>query len=294
MSLYDIDQKILGASIKDWQRSHPVFSADLLKILGITTMLRERVTTLREYITSNSVAQIEVQALLDHVLLLVKSGLMVVESRIMPFTDQGQRGTMLQVITAKLRASFYHTLSQYHNESVKHHTPAGSKATSASHPTSTTPRPSTTTQQLKPSSPEKTTSSGTSFLTNPWAQATDTNNGNVPPDSRPYSWGLQPLSSLGNIDGFIMSKQDHIPRAKVLFQSASTLAKRLPGSSPLRMAIMFEQTIFLAECVGDEAAARSVARQGVTECYGSPEHIEGSDFDDAVVLMLALKKYAGT
>jgi len=293
MSLYDINQKILGElgeSAKEWHPTHPVFSADLFKILGITTMLHERETTLRQYTESSSVTEIEARALLDHVLLLVKNGLAIVESRIMPFTDQGQRGRMLQVMTAKLRASFYHTLSQYHNESVNPPAPACTKATTTSHPASTTPRPSNIAQQLKPS-PEKTTSWGTSFLTNAWSQALDTDKGNVPPDDRPYSWGLQPLSSLDNIDNFIMSKQDNIPRTRVLFQSASTLAKRLPGSSPMRLAIMLEHTIFLAGCVGDETAAQSVSQRAVKDCYSAKEHIEGPDFEDAVVPMLALKKY---
>jgi len=292
MSLYDIEQKILGGLAEEWKRSQPVFSSDLYKILGITTMLHGRVTTLRTYAKSSTVTQNEVRALLDHVLLLVNRGLALVESRIMPFTDQGQRGRMLQVMTAKLRASFYHTLSLHHNGRLPSPAPLSNRAKPETHTPSATPRLLAIAQQLKSSPPENTTSSGTSFLTNPWAQPADANKGNVPPEDRPYSWGLTPLPPIGNVDKFIMSKQDHIPRTSILFQSASTLAKRLPGSATLRLAVILEQSIFLAECVGDEVAAEALARQGVNDCYAAEEGIEDLNFDDAVVLVTALRKYA--
>lgn len=288
MSLYSTEQKLLGALAKEWNRSYPVMSSDLYKILGITTTLHQRLNTMAQYRKSTSVAQYEVEALLHHILWLVREGLAVVESRIMPFTDQGQRGRMLQVMTAKLRASFYHVLSKYHNESAQNSATAGAKVTTTTHLTTTTPRLRTSTHLLKPSPPENTTSSSTSFLTNPWVS--DASKGILPPLNRPFSWKLETLS--GDIDKFIMAKQDHIPRTKILFQSASTLALRLAESSPLRLAIALEYCIFLTECAHDVATAGTTARQALKECYESGAHIDEDDFQDAGILVLELKKYA--
>jgi len=55
---------------------------------------------------------------------------------------------------------------------------------------------------------------------------------------------------------------------------------------------MLEHSIFLAECVGDEVAAEALARQAVNDCYAAEEGVESPDFDDAVVLVTALRKYA--
>jgi hypothetical protein len=300
MATTAIDRKLLGNLAALVSRDHDAIGSDLFILLGLSVGLGDRITTMRRYLKSTNTPDVEMTALRYHILVLVREGIAMVETRIAPFTDVGQFGLALQIMTVKLRASFYHMLCLYHNKppivtrSVRKAKRGQAETAAITHTTQHRPvtlphHPIPLNSDDPSSSPPEitvTSSDGTSasLNTNPWAPAT------LPP--QPYAHNLPPFPT-GNAATFIIPLRDNIPTTLSLFETTLDLATQLPGSAPLRLSVMVDFCSFLRLCLKDEPRAKKLASEAVRAVYEAGEGMEDHEFDDAAALVALLGAFVG-
>lgn len=294
MATTAIGRKLLGNLAELVSRDHGTMGSDLFVLLGLSVSLADRVATMQRYIKSSDITDTEVTALRYHILLLIREGLAIVEARVAPFTDAGQFGLALQIMTLKLRASFYNILCLHHNEppivtsssrKTKHPAPEAETAIHPSqrHPSTPPPRApdSPNIKDSSTSPPEVTVTSSddtaASLITNPWSPAR--------PIPQPYAKNLPPFPTTSNPATFIMPLRDNIPTTLSLFETALELAEKLPGSAPLRLSVVVDFCSFLQRCMNDGKRARKLASEAVKAVYQAHEGMEDSEFEDAAALV---------
>lgn len=302
MATLDFDQKFLGRIAKQTADSHPLLSASLYQILGLSVLLARRLVRARKLRKLDTSRDTPSLALYQHILWLSREGLSILELCVLPYAQDNQHGPECRVLSVKLRASFYHIFCLFHNQ----------PPVTATNMTTTDPRalgvpplplserngngqPRTTdTSNLSPSSkragkqpmlrePIDSIVSETSFVTNPYATGGPVGTPSPGPPNAPP--GLHPVP-IPQPSSFILPPLNFVPLAGGYFTTASGYATQyLPGSHPLRLSVALEHSAFLWDCMHDHEESRRIARRAIKDVYRAQEAMDDSEFEDAAELV---------
>ncbi|KAF2092981.1 14-3-3 protein, partial [Rhizodiscina lignyota] len=303
MASSDVDQKYLAQQAQFTSHSSPLMSSSLFQILGLSVMLARklvRARRLRRLDTSRDTKSLQ---LYHHIIWLSREGLAILQTFVLPYTQEGQHGPELQVLAAKLQASFFHVFCLFHNNppitqtSIPSATippvPLSPRAGNGQTRRDRTP-PDASTQRKPPTlrDPVPSYTSEASYLTNPYASvppgtAISPPSGTIhSPSSTRRSPaappGLAPIRQPTPSSSFIFPAQNFLPATSSYFNLATSLAAQLlPGSHPLRLSVAIEHAAFLWDCVRDGDGSRAMARRAIRDCHAAKEGLSDADFEDA-------------
>jgi hypothetical protein len=306
MASLDVDQKYLGRIADASESRAPLVSKALYQILGLSVVLAKklyRARKLRKLDTSRDTKSLQ---LYHQIIWLSREGLSILEMSVLPYTQNGELGAECQVLTTKLRASFYHIFCLFHNnppitavsahsskrsttlplsprqDNGQRRTRSGS-GSSAQEKRDTTPkRGSRDSKGKKPllRDPIDSITSDASFLTNPYAGVQP---GTTPPPGLTPSMppGFAPIPPKPS--SFLLPAIDFVPNTATYFRAASNIATLLlPGAHPLRLSVAIEHAAFLWDCVHDHNGSRSLARRAIRSLReGEDAGISDEQYDDA-------------
>jgi hypothetical protein len=313
MASSDVDQKFLGRLANQAHDANPLLSASLYQILGLSLILSRKLFRARKLRKLDTSRDTKSLALYQHILWLSREGLSILELYILPYAQDNQQGPECQVLSVKLRASFYHIFCLFHNQPpVSNIQTFDARAAAAPPlPQHLSPRQGNGQSRLAPNSPSATRrgkqptlrepiesiTSETSFLTNPYAAGGPVGTPSPHPPAPP---GLNPIP-IPQPSSFILPPLNFLPLAGAHFITASAYAtSRLPGSHPLRLSVALEHAAFLWDCQHDHDAARRMARRAIKDVYRAQEVMDDAEFEDAAELvgvlgrMMKRKSWEGT
>lgn len=274
MATHDIDQKILGTLAKQVGSSHPVVSAALFQVLGLSILLSRRVYRARALRYRHDVKSL---AVYHRIIWLAREGLALTDSYISPFAEQfTQKDPLLKIVAEKLRGSFYHIFCMFNSTSY-----SISLAAPPRNPSTETAVPQTG-HVTRRNTPLRDTIpsmlSETSYVTNPYSSSGA--GALSPPPGLLFADAPDPAA---------LPNEDLVAIAHHSFERATWLAMQLlPGSAPLRLLLALEYATFLWECVHDKRESRAVAREAIADVYRAPEAMNDAEFEDATTLVEAL------
>ncbi|KAF1984810.1 14-3-3 protein, partial [Aulographum hederae CBS 113979] len=295
MATSDIDQKTLGRLAYSTSAVAPLLSSNLYRLLGLSVLLSKRLLRARKLRKLDTSRDTKSLQLYHHILWLSREGLQMLETYILPYTTTHDRHPELKVLSAKLRASFYHIFCLFHNQ------PPISQSTIPAHPPPTfgvplsaepylvpkplTPRPGKPhvsrsgkerAAVLRDTIPSMT--SEASYITNPYATG-----GPVGTPSPAPPPGFAPLPPQPPDPGnSIIPAQNFLPATSAYFLHASNLASNLlPGSHPLRLSVMLEYSMFLWDCLLEAETSRTLAKKAIRDCKRAGEGLSEESFEDA-------------
>jgi hypothetical protein len=296
MASSDVDQKYLGRLALVVEHTNPIVSDGLYQILGLSVLLARKLYRARKLRRLDTTRDTRSLQLYHHIIWLSREGRQILERYVLPYTQAGQEGSEVQVLAAKLRASFLHIFCLFNNNppvTAASAVPFGKDAGppspraeyySGSGYESVTPQkeatpPKRNSRGKQPSlrDPINSVTSDASFLTNPYA--------GVPPGSSPplaYETpsappGLENMIPPPNPSAFILPSTDFVPVARSYFAAASSAAAALlPGAHPLRLSTAIEYAAFMWDCAHDHEAARRLARQAIRQLR-EREELEASE-----------------
>ncbi|PYI00254.1 14-3-3 protein [Aspergillus sclerotiicarbonarius CBS 121057] len=282
MASSEVDQKALGNFAAITSLEHPLLSAMLYKILGLSVMLSKKLLRARRLRRLDPTRETKSLHLYYHIIWLSREGLLILEECILPMVEGYVE---LKILAYKLRASFYHIFVLFHNQPAVHSpgivslpssTPVSNAVTEAETPKDSSSRfsfqskPDVITISGKPSS----ASDGA-----PRAKVTQ-----APP-------GFAPVQPPKSISAFLLPALDYTPTATACFNHAAVLAERfLPGSHPLRLSIKLEYAAYLYDCLHDANACRRLAKQAIADVYNAQEGMDDESFEDAAEIVGILGK----
>ncbi|KAF2804973.1 14-3-3 protein, partial [Mytilinidion resinicola] len=293
MASSDVDQKFLGRLAKATRDSNPLLSASLFQILGLSVLLSRRLFRARKLRKLDTSRDTKSLALYQHILWISREGLSILELYVLPYAQDGQQGHECQVLSVKLRASFYHIFCLFHNQPPPL-SPRQDNGQSRRGPTS----PFTARGKLPTlREPIESITSETSFLTNPYAAGGPVGTPSPHPPAPP---GLNPIP-IPQPSSFILPPLNFLPLADAHFKTAQDYANvRLHGSHPLRLSVALEYAAFLWDCQHDHDGARRLSRKAIKDVYRAQESIDDAEFEDAAELvsvlgrMMKRKSWEGT
>ncbi|KAJ4353438.1 uncharacterized protein N0V89_005167 [Didymosphaeria variabile] len=300
MATLDFDQKFLGRIAKQ-TADHPLLSASLYQILGLSVLLARRLVRARKLRKLDTSRDTPSLALYQHILWLSREGLSILELCVLPYAQDNQHGPECRVLSVKLRASFYHIFCLFHNQPPVTATnmtttdprTLGVPALPLSERNGNGQRPSDA-SNLSPSSkragkqpmlrePIDSMVSETSFVTNPYATGGPVGTPSPGPPNAPP--GLHPVP-IPQPSSFILPPLNFVPLAGGYFTTASGYATQyLPGSHPLRLSVALEHSAFLWDCMHDHEESRRIARRAIKDVYRAQEAMDDGEFEDAAELV---------
>lgn len=301
MATLDFDQKFVGRIAKQTADSHPLLSASLYQILGLSVLLARRLVRARKLRKLDTSRDTPSLALYQHILWLSREGLSILELCVLPYAQDNQHGPECRVLSVKLRASFYHIFCLFHNQ----------PPVTASNMTTTDPsslgvpslplserngnaqRPGDASNLSPPSKragkqpmlrePIDSMVSETSFVTNPYAAGGPVGTPSPAPPGAPPGFHHVPIPQPSS---FILPPLNFVPLAGGYFTTASGYATQyLPGSHPLRLSVALEHSAFLWDCVHDHEESRRIARRAIKDVYRAQEAMDDGEFEDAAELV---------
>lgn len=301
MATLDFDQKFLGRIAKQTADSHPLLSASLYQILGLSVLLARRLVRARKLRKLDTSRDTPSLALYQHILWLSREGLSILELCVLPYAQDNQHGPECRVLSVKLRASFYHIFCLFHNQPPVTQTnmtttdprSLGVPSLPLSDRNGNAQRPSDA-SNLSPSSkragkqpmlrePIDSIVSETSFVTNPYAAGGPVGTPSPAPPGAPPGFHHVPIPQPSS---FILPPLNFVPLAGGYFTTASGYATQyLPGSHPLRLSVALEHSAFLWDCVHDHEESRRIARRAIKDVYRAQEAMGDSEFEDAAELV---------
>jgi hypothetical protein len=285
MASSDVDQKYLGRLALVVEHTNPIVSDGFYQILGLSVLLSRKLYRARKLRRLDTTRDTRSLQLYHHIIWLSREGRQILERYVLPYTQAGQEGPEIQVLAAKLRASFLHIFCLFNNNppvTAASAVPFGKDAGppspraeyySGSGYESVTPQkeatpPKRNSRGKQPSlrDPINSLASDASFLTNPYA-------GMPPGSSPPLAYetpsappGLESMIPPPNPSAFILPSTDFVPVARSYFAAASSAAAALlPGAHPLRLSTAIEYAAFMWDCAHDHEAARRLARQAIRQ-----------------------------
>lgn len=303
MASSDVDQKYLARHAALSAADSQLMSASLYQILGLSTMLARKLVRARRLRRLDTTRDTRSLQLYHHIIWLSREGLSILQTFVTPYTQRSRaKNAELQVLAAKLEASFFHIFCLFHNNPLISQTSipsAAAAATAASTPLSPRDgngraRRSSTNQPgakrvetLRETIPSYT--SEVSYMTNPYSpaqgtapsrlQATSSTAARQSPAAPP---GLAPIRHPTPTSAFIFPPENFLPYTAIQFENASRLAADLlPGSHPLRLSVAIEHAAFLWDCAKDGDGSRTLARRAIRECHASKEGMSDADFEEA-------------
>ncbi|KAK8250718.1 hypothetical protein HDK77DRAFT_190631 [Phyllosticta capitalensis] len=313
MASSDIDQKYLAHIASMTSATHPLLAAPFYSLLGLSSMLSARVHKAKKMrrldLSRDTPSLIHYQ----HIIWLVREGLEILEADVLPHTMNGKLGAEATVLAARLRASFYHLLSLFHNEppasqvppprsSSRNDTATGVLGVSHRHNNS---KSSIVSEKFSPKANQSKSKNGTtgrtptlrdpvasatsdaSFITNPYAS------------NRPSSAVSSPAPPPGlggptiapRPSAFLFPPMNFLPITESHFVNADRAATALlPGSHPLRLSTAVEHCAFIWDCLHDFQYARRLARQTIRAVYHAKEGMDDEDFEEAAKMVDQLGK----
>jgi len=304
MASSDVDQKYLGRIARATAPINGLVSQSLFQILGISTLLARRLYRARKLRKLDTTRDTKSLQLYHHIIWLSREGLSLLEVCVLPYTANGDLGPECQVLSAKLRGSFYHIFCLFANN------PPITQASIPAAPTTMSPTPlsprqdngqrrgrsgsgaSQTERTPKRNSrgrdpmlrdPIASITSDASFLTNPYA-------GLPPGTTPPPGMGLPPGLTRIEIpqpSAFLLPSTNFVPMTRDIFQAASAIAAAvLPGAHPLRLSVAIEHAAFLWDCVHDHEGSRQLARHAIRELrQGEDQGVTDEMFEDAAEMV---------
>jgi len=309
MASSDVDQKYLGRIARATAPIDALVSQSLFQILGISTLLARRVYRARRLRKLDPTRDTRSLQLYHHIIWLSREGLSLLEVCVLPHAYDSRLGPEFQVLSAKLRGSFYHIFCLFANNPpiTQASIPAAPAATS---PTPLSPRQGNGQRRTRSGSgasqtertpkrnsrgrdptlrdPIASITSEASFLTNPYA--------GVPPGTTPSpGMGLPPgltRIEVPHPSAFLIPPMNFVPTARSHFQNASAIAAAvLPGAHPLRLSVAIEHAAFLWDCVHDHEGSRQLARRAIRELRdGEDQGITDEMFEDAAEMVGVLAR----
>lgn len=317
MASLDFDQKFLGRIAKQTSDSHPLLSASLYQILGLSVLLSRRLVRARKLRKLDTSRDTPSLALYQHILWLSREGLSVLELCVLPYAQDNQHGPECRVLSVKLRASFYHIFCLFHNQppvtstnmtTTDHRNLAvppiplsernGNGQGRGNDPSNLSPSSRRAGKQPLLRDPIDSIVSETSFVTNPYAAGGPVGTPSPGPPNAPP--GLHPIP-IPQPSSFILPPLNFVPLAGGYFTTATAYATSyLPGSHPLRLSVALEHSAFLWDCLHDHEGSRRIARRAIKDVYRAQEAMDDSEFEDAAELvgilgrMMKRKSWEGT
>lgn len=324
-----IEEKILGRLAKAAAPTNALLSQSLYQVLGLSILLTRSLARARRrrsrLETSNDSDSIR---LYHHIIWLAREGLSITEVYILPYCQNGRRGTVAspqcRVMAAKLRASFYKVFCMYHNlppisqmsaQSYDSSSPQSSVLSPGMAGAQARRSPGTTSRNngrdngggrskragkapLRDPIPSMT--SDTSYITNPYAalpSQTPPPLGPPPPiptetrrtPTRPP--GLAPIDipASQSTASFLLPPINFVPLAREHFETAQHLAVTLlPPTDALRLAVGFEYALFLWDCAKESNRSRRIAKRTIRDVYDSSDPLSDEEFEDAQLLVRSL------
>ncbi|KAF2088946.1 14-3-3 protein, partial [Saccharata proteae CBS 121410] len=297
MASSDVDQKFLGRLAKYTATSNPLLSASLYQVLGLSVLLSRKLFRARKLRKLDTSRDTKSLALYHHILWLSREGLTILEMNVLPYTQDGQLGPEGRVLSAKLRASFYHVFCLFHNQpplstlnapiNTSNTTIAGTAPTPLSprkgNANQSRQKENNTIKQPHLREPINSITSETSFLTNPYATPPPHATSTIRPP------GLSAPAQPGNSSAFLLPPLNFVPLSLTHFTTASNLSSTLlPGSHPLRLSVALEHAAFLWDIARDRTGARRLARRAIRDVYRAQEGMDDGEFEDAAQLVSLL------
>ncbi|KAF2447533.1 14-3-3 protein [Karstenula rhodostoma CBS 690.94] len=301
MATLDFDQKFVGRIAKQTADSHPLLSASLYQILGLSVLLSRRLVRARKLRKLDTSRDTPSLALYQHILWLSREGLSILELCILPYAQDNQHGPECRVLSVKLRASFYHIFCLFHNQPPVTATnmtttdprtlgvpslPLSERNGNAQRPSdasSLSPSAKRTGKQPMLREPIDSIVSETSFVTNPYATGGPVGTPSPAPPGAPPGFHHVPIPQPSS---FILPPLNFVPLAGGYFTTASGYATQyLPGSHPLRLSVALEHSAFLWDCVHDHEESRRIARRAIKDVYRAQEAMDDGEFEDAAELV---------
>lgn len=266
MASSEVDQKFLGQFARNISVDHPLLSAMLFKVLGLSVILSKQLVRARKLRKLDPTRATKSMDLYLHIIWLSREGLAIMEQAVLPLVRSFSE---LKVLSYKLRASFYHVFVLFHNY------PSVNQAIRAKNtntpPGLTSPRMGRVDKGKAPDRGSPDRQSGRSSV-----QPTH------PMEGGPVG-GRNLSLPAGN---FLLPAMDYVPTAMGCFVEAADLSEKLLwGSHPLRLSVKLEFCAFLFDCVHDADGARRLARRTISEVYNAQEGMDDDMFEDAAELV---------
>ncbi|KAF2496008.1 14-3-3 protein [Lophium mytilinum] len=313
MASSDVDQKFLGRLAKATRDSNPLLSSSLFQLLGLSVLLSRKLFRARKLRKLDTSRDTKSLALYQHILWISREGLSILELYVLPYAQDNQQGPECQVLSVKLRASFYHIFCLFHNQPPVSSLPTfdARAAEVPPLPQPLSPRQGNGQSRRDPASPFtarrgkqpalrepiESITSETSFLTNPYAAGGPVGTPSPHPPAPP---GLNPIP-IPQPSSFILPPLNFLPLAAAHFKTAQDYANvRLHGSHPLRLSVALEYAAFMWDCQHDHDGARRLARKAIKDVYRAQEGMDDAEFEDAAELvgvlgrMMKRKSWEGT
>jgi hypothetical protein len=301
MATLDFDQKFLGRVASQTADNHPLLSASLYQILGLSVLLARRLVRARKLRKLDTSRDTPSLALYQHILWLSREGLSILELCVLPYAQDNQHGPECRVLSVKLRASFYHIFCLFHNQPPVTATnmPTTDPRTLGvppfplserngngqrpSDPSSLSPSSKRAGKQPMLREPIDSMVSETSFVTNPYATGGPVGTPSPGLPNAPPGFHHVPIPQPSS---FILPPLNFVPLAGGYFTTASGYATQyLPGSHPLRLSVALEHSAFLWDCMHDHEESRRIARRAIKDVYRAQEAMDDTEFEDAAELV---------
>jgi hypothetical protein len=242
----DVDHKYLGTYAKLTARLHPVLSAGLYKLLGLSTLLSWKLLRARKQRKLDPTRTTKSLDLYRHIIWMAREGLTILQTDVLPVLSnyKGPKYAFLnelQVLALKMNASFLHIFVLFdHTYQTK---------------TSMTP--------------------DFAAVSKPTGKPTGSPPVEVPtPNGGSYT---VPTTTAA------LSAYAYMAPTIEAFNRADVMANRLLSSShPLRLSVKLEFSAFTYDCTRDYETSRLIAKQAVDEAFASMDPMDDESFEDAM------------
>ncbi|RKF80216.1 putative 14-3-3 protein [Golovinomyces cichoracearum] len=268
-----VDKKYLGRFASKFQVDHPLLAKSLFQILGIFTLLSQKLKIarhLRRFDITQNAASLD---LFTRIIWYAREGLKILEEYIIPMVANFGE---VKVLAYKLRASLYHAYVLYQNNPTICLKTGQKMSLQAVKESSTL---STGKDKSAEDRPNDELSPSDSIL-----HALLLEEGDHKMDSKTK---FQSPTDVRLIN--LIPAVDYRNIARHYFQEAVVLAKtHLYGSHPLRLSLMVEYITYLYDCLHECESSRKLAKRSISEVYRAQEGIDNEMFHDTLYFIRLL------